>query len=321
LADFFERRPVLRLFGKRPFHLPNGIGRAGLLILALLAVAAAAGACGGGDGDSDKQAEQVIGKFLEIGQNPGATAEVMIGKLPADLPPGLPDYPGASLVGSTVSNDAGQEGISVLSETADPLDNVALFYEDALDQAPWQVLSSNLQEGLAVLQFSKSDDPNFVGGVIIQSSNDKKRCTILLSVQVSGEAPSPQPFELGASKPLPRGFPAEMPLYPGMTVIHTGWGRSGDTTVFQYDFLAKSSPQDVIAFYRNEFQSRGGWTITEKPSQGTAVSFSFEHKEGDQTWSGSISADKFAEDPTYTQASLQLRIGPPITPTPPPPSP
>jgi len=305
----------LRLFGKRPFHLPNGIGRTGLLILALLAVAAAAGACGGGDG-SDKQAEQVIGRFLEVGQNPGATAEVMIGKLPADLPPGLPEYPGASLIGSTVTTDAGQKGYSVLYETPDSLDNVLLFYEEALDQAPWQVVVSTSQETLAAVQFGKQDDANFIGTVIIQGSADKKRRTIFLSVQVSGEAPSPQPFELGASKPLPRGFPAEMPLYPDMTVTDTAWGRSADTAEFQVNFLTKGSPQDVIAFYRNDFQSSGGWTITEAPSQGTAVGISFEHTAGGQTWSGSISADAFAEDPTYTQTSLQLRIGPESQPTP-----
>ena len=123
----------MRLFRKRPFHLPNGIGRAGLLILALLAAAAAAGACGDGDGDSDKQAERVSGRFLEVGQNPGTTAEVMVGKLPADLPPGLPEYPGASLIGSAVTADGGQKALSVLRETADPLDNVILFYEDALE--------------------------------------------------------------------------------------------------------------------------------------------------------------------------------------------
>jgi len=305
----------LRLFGKRPFHLPNWIGRAGLFILALLAVAAAAGACGG-DGDGNKQAEQVIGKLLEVGQSPGTTAEVMIGKLPADLPAGLPDYPGASLIGSTVTTDAGQKVISVLRETADPLDNVILFYEDALEQAPWQVVISTSQEGLAALQFGNLDDANLVGTVIVQSSADKKRCTILLSVQVAGEAPSPQPFELGASKPLPRGFPAEMPLYPDMTVADTAWGRSADTTEFQVNFLTKGSPQDVIAFYRNDFQSRGGWTITEEPIQGTAVGFSFEHNAEGQTWSGNIGADTFAKDPTYTQASLQLRIGPESQPTP-----
>jgi hypothetical protein len=128
--------------------------------------------------------------------------------------------------------------------------------------------------------------------------------------------PSPQPFELGASKPLPRGFPAEMPLYPDMTVADTAWGRSADTTQFQVNFLTKGSPQDVIAFYRNDFQSRGGWSLTEEPIQGTAVGFSFEHNAEGQTWSGNIGADTFAKDPTYTQASLQLRIGPESQPSP-----
>jgi hypothetical protein len=290
------------------------MGRAGILLIVLLAVAAASGACGGGG--SDKQAEEVIGKFLELGQNPGATAEVMIGKLPADMPSGLPEYPGASLVGSTVTTDAGQKVYSVLYETPDPLDNVLLFYEDALEQNPWQVGFSTSEETLAAVQFGKQDDANLIGTVIVQSSNDKKRCTIFLSAQVSGEAPSPEPFELGPSKPLPRGFPAEIPLYPDMTITGTAWGRSVDTTDFQVSFLTKSSPQDVIAFYHNEFQSRSDWTVTETPSEDTAVGISFEHTADGQTWSGIISADAFAEDPTYTQCGLQLRIGPEIEPTP-----
>ena len=313
LADFFGRRLVLRVFGKRPSRLPKGIGRASLLIV-LLAVAAAAGACGGGG--SDKQAEEAMAKFLEIGQSPEAPAEIMIGGLPADMPSGLPDYPGASLVGSTVTATGGQKVYTVLRETSDPLDSVLIFYEEELDQAPWQVALSTSQEGLAALQFGNLDDPNFFGAVIIQDSSDKVHRAILLSVQVSGEAPTPEPFELGPSKPLPRGFPAEMPLYPDVTVTSTAWARTADATDFRLDFLTKSSPQDVIAFYRSEFQSRGGWAITETPSQGTAVGISFEHTAEGQTWSGSIGADWFIEEPTYTQVSLQFRIGPEIEPTP-----
>jgi hypothetical protein len=308
----------LRLFGKRPVNLPKGIGRAGLLILVPLAVVAAVGACGGG---SDKQAEQEIAKFLEIGQSPDAPAEVMIGRLPADMPSGLPDYPGASLVGSTVTATGGQKVYTVLRETSDPLDSVLIFYEEELDQAPWQVALSTSQEDLAALQFGNLDDPTFFGAVIIQESSDNKHRAILLSVQVPGETPSPQPFELGPSKPLPRGFPAEIPLYPDMTVTSTAWGRSAGAVDFRLDFLTKSSPQDVTTFYRNEFQSRGGWTITETPSQGTAVGISFEQTTGGETWSGTIGADWFTQEPTYTQVSLQLEIGPESSPTPATPAP
>ena len=304
----------MRQFEKLPFHLPDGVGRSGLLILVLLAVAAAVGACGGGG--SDKKAEEMIGKFLGVGQNPGSTTEVIVGKLPPDLPSGLPQYPGASIIGSAVTTDAGQKGYSVLRETADPLDNVLLFFEDALEQPPWQIVFSTSQEGFAGLQFGSQNDPSFAGTVVIQISTDKKHCSIFLSAQVAGGSPSPQPFELEASKPLPRGFPSEMPLYPDMTVTDTAWGRSADTTSFEVKFLTKSLPQDVIAFYRNDFQSRGGWSLTEEPIQGTAVGFSFEHNAEGQTWSGNIGADTFAKDPTYTQASLQLRIGPESQPSP-----
>ena len=304
----------MRLFEKRPFPLPEVVGRSGLLILVLLAVAAAVGACGGGG--SDEKAEEVIKRFLEVGQNPGATIEVIVGKPPPDLPSGLPQYPGASIIGAAVTTDTGQKGYSVVGETSDPLDNVLLFFEDALEQPPWQIVFSTSQEGFAGMQFGSQDDPSFRGSVVIQVSTDKKRCSIFLSAQVVGEEASPQPFELGASKPLPRGFPSEMPLYPDMTVTDTAWGRSGDITSFEVKFLTKSSPQDVIAFYRNDLQSRGGWSLTEKPIQGTAVGFSFEHNAEGQTWSGNIDADLFAEDPTFTQGSVRLRIGPEINPTP-----
>ena len=304
----------MRPFEKLPFHLPDGVGRSGPLILALLAVAAAVGACGGGG--SDEKAEQVIREFLEVGQNPGAKTEVMVGKLPPDLPPGLPRYPGASTIGSAVATEAERKGYSVVDQTADPLDNVLLFFEDALEQPPWQIVFSTSQEGFAGLQFGSQDDPNFIGSVIIQNSNDQKRRSILLSAQVVEEEASPQPFELGAGKPLPRGFPSEMPLYPDMTVTDTAWGRSGDTTSFEVKFLTESLPQDVIAFYRNDLQSRGGWSLTEKPIQGTAVGFSFAHNAEGQTWNGDIDADLFAKDSTYTQGSVRLRIGPEINPTP-----
>jgi hypothetical protein len=311
---------------ERESHLPRGIGRAGLLIVLLLAVTVAA-ACGGG---GNKDAEKVLQRFMELGQNPGATAEVMIDKLPPGLPADLPEYPGASLVGSTVTVDAGTKSLSVLRETSDTLDNVLLFFEDKLDQPPWQILLSTSQENFAALQFSSVSDPNLMGGLAIQSSDDGKHCTILLSVQTAGlETPTPKPFEAGAGKPLPKGFPSEMPVYPSITITDTAWARSADTTDFEVDFLTKGSPQDVIDFYRSQLKSRG-WTVTDEPSQPTqtgqagALNLSYEGKMADQptqTWSGGVSAVLFNEDPTYTQARLQLRIGPEPSPTPSAPTP
>jgi hypothetical protein len=309
----------LRLFAKRESCLAGGTRRVGLLTLVLLTATAVAIACGGGD---NKDAEQVLQRFMEIGQNPGATAEVMIGEVPSGLPAGLPEYPDSSLIGSTVTTDAGTESISVLRETSDSLDNVLLYYEENLDASPWEILLSTSQETFAAVQFGKTDDANLLGSIVIQSSGDGKSSTILTSVQfAASETPTAKPFELGASKPLPRGFPAEMPIYPDNTITDTAWARSTDALDFQVNFLTKSSSQDVADFYRKELASRG-WTVTDQPSQtgqASATNLSFEGKTANlpgQTWSGDISINLFEEDPSYTQVRLQVRIGPEASPTP-----
>jgi hypothetical protein len=306
----------LHLFAKRELCLGGGTTRVGLLSLVLLIVTAVAVACGGGD---NKDAEQVLQRFMEIGQNPGATAEVMIGEVPSGLPADLPEYPDSSLIGSTVTTDAGSKSISVLRETSDSLDNVLLYYEENLDTSPWEILLSTSQETFAAVQFGKLDDANLLGSIVIQSSSDGKRSTILLSLQLTeSEAPTAKPFELGASKPLPRGFPAEMPIYPDITITDTAWARSTDTLDFQVNFLTKSSSQDVADFYRKELGGRG-WTVTDQPSetgQTGVLALTFEGKAPGQTWSGGISINVFEEDPSYTQVRLQVRIGPEASPTP-----
>ena len=306
----------MHLFAKRELCFGGGTTRVGLLALVLLVATAVAIACGGGD---NKDADQVLQRFMEIGQNPGATAEVMIGEVPSGLPADLPEYPGSSLIGSTVTTDAGTESISVLRETSDSLDNVLLYYEENLDTSPWEILLSTSQETFAAVQFGKLDDANLLGSIVIQSSGDGKRSTILTSVQIAAsETPTAKPFELGASKPLPRGFPAEMPVYPDITITDTAWARSTDTLDFQVNFLTKGSSQDVADFYRKELGSRG-WTVTDQPSetgQTGVLALTFEGKAPGQTWSGAISINVFEEDPSYTQVRLQVRIGPEASPTP-----
>ncbi len=143
----------MRLFAKRESCLAGGTTRVGLLALVLLIATAVAVACGGGD---NKDAEQVLQRFMEIGQNPGATAEVMIGEVPSGLPADLPEYPDSSLIGSTVTTDAGSKSISVLRETSDSLDNVLLYYEENLDTSPWEILLSTSQETFAAVQFGNT---------------------------------------------------------------------------------------------------------------------------------------------------------------------
>jgi hypothetical protein len=295
----------------------------GLLVLLPLALAVAFSACGGGD-DNGGQAEQVIERFLEFGQEAGTEIQVLLDELPPDLPDGLPQYPGSSLIGSTVTTSEYVDAFSVLWDSGDSLDEILLYYEEALEQDPWQVVLSTSTADFAALQFNKVDDANFVGGVVIQrSGDDKEHSAILLSVQtlLEGGGTEPEPFELGASKPLPRGFPTQMPVYPQATVTDTGWARSPGNVDIQINFLTADAPRDVIDFYRSELKNKG-WEVTDETTEDLSLALSFENNVDSETWSGGITANLFEEDPDYTRASLWLRISsetaenPSATPTP-----
>jgi hypothetical protein len=291
-----------------------------LLVFALsLPLTLVLASCGGDDGGGNEDAETVIERFLGLGQEPGSTIDVTLGGVPSDLPSGLPEYPGSSLLGSTVSESQGEKGYTVLRETSDPPEQVFLFYEEALEKDPWQIVLSTSVEGFAALQFSKIDDANLLGGVIVQSAEDG-RTAILTSVQtVDEQAGEAEPYEPGASKTLPRGFPAEIPLYPDMIVTETAWARSPGAMDFQVTFITKDSSDDVLGFYRSELSS-DGWTVTDETGEAGTAALSFQSTALGGTWSGSLTANVFDKEPSYTQARLLLRIAaegqPSSTPTP-----
>ena len=286
------------------------------LLVVGLALALAAFGCGG---SSNGKAETVIEKFLEIGQSPGTTNQFLLDQLPSDMPDGVPEYPGSNLIGSTVSTGTGLRALGVLRETTDPLDKVYLYYESALDNAPWSITVSSSQGKTAALQFTNANDATLTGAVVIQPSGDGGHTTIFFSIQTSSSDVTSEPFKLEPTKPLPRDWPQQVPLYLNATITDTGWGRNGDATEWQITFLAKTAPLDILAFYRTELTAKN-WAITDKPAQGGVSGFTAEVKEPGQTWDFSIAVSTFAKDPTYAQAMLQLNIGPPTTPTAQPPA-
>jgi hypothetical protein len=281
----------------------------------MLAVALVAGiACGGGG--SGKDTQKVMERFLEIGQTSDTNTKVFLDRLPPGLPDGLPEYPGSTLIASTLTTSNSQKGFGVLRDTDDPLDEVFQFYEDALDKAPWQIVLSSSPQDAGGIQFSSADDPNLAGALVIQPTTvDDGHLTIFLSIEgISVEATSTQkPFELGPSKPLPLGFPSQMPVIPGATITDTAWARSAGSQQWQVVFLIQKLPRDIIDYYRTELTS-AGWTVTDQPAQGQTQIVSIDNALPDPPWGGTIAAGIFQQDPTYTQVVLQLTIG--VQPTP-----
>jgi len=273
--------------------------------LALVGALVAVG-CGGSSADS--KAQTIVQKFLEAAQSPGTQSQVMLGRVPDDLPASLPAYPGSDLLGSVVTTGTGGlKDDSVLRETGDSVDDVYAFFQQALDASPWEILASTTSGKIAALQFGSTTDPNVAGTVVIQPSDSGS--VIYTSFQAaSAETPTSEPFKLDPSKPLPRGWPSQIPIYPNANVSDTRWSRSSGSVQWQVSLLAFTTPKDIIDYYRTEL-SNADFGVTQQPDQGGVSSLSFENKLTSPPWTGTVTTQTFAQDPTYAQAIIQLQIG------------
>jgi hypothetical protein len=286
-----------------------------LLSAALLIAAGAAGLVAAACGDSDTSALSAMEELMQIGQSPGTTNQVLLGKLPPGLPAGLPEYPGATLIGSTITTGTSGLGLGVLRESSDPVDKIYAFFEQALGVAPWQIEVSTYPGKVAGVQFSNLDDPTLAGAVVIQpSSANNGKSVIFLSIQSTSAAATAEPFQLGASKPLPKNWPP-ITVYPNGTVTDTGWGQTATSTEWQITFLAQAAPTDIITYYKSEL-TRIGLPVADEAPQGEALVISFKGVQGPDTWAGAISAGPFTEDPTYTQVVIQTSLSTSATPQP-----
>ena len=284
------------------------MARLGVALLPLLLVGGLALAACAGGGDSEETTARVVERLLRLGQDPNADIHAYVKELPEGLPGGLPRYPDSKLIASFVIQSADQDSFFVIYDSADAPDEVLHYFEEALEEDPWQVEGSTSSDELVALQFSKVDDASFSGGVAINSSTEDGRSSILLTVQaLLGEKREreEEPFALGESKGLPSMFPAEVPIYPGATVTDTAWLRSPGNLDFAVTFLTRDPQDAVIDFYRKEFTNLG-WEVLDEGGSGFGLAISF--SDADDTVSGSVVADLFPDDDRYTRVGLQVKV-------------
>ena len=295
-------------------HRPRTFRLISVLFAGVLVVVGAAGLVASACGGSNDEAVAAVERLLQVGQSPDTTTQVLLGKLPPGLPDGLPEYPGSKLIGSTVTTSSSLQGLGVLRESNDPVDQIYAFYEQALSVLPWEVQLSTFPGKVAGVQFSNQDYPSMRGAVVIQpSSSDDAKSMIFLSVQsVSGTATA-EPFQLDVSKPLPLNWPQQIPVYTDATITDTGWGTTATTYEWQITFLAQAAPKDIIEFYRTQLTALG-FTVADETPQGQESAISFQIAKPPETWSGAVTVQAFAQDPTYAQATVQVSIAPGGTP-------
>ncbi len=293
-----------------------------LLISALLSLALAG--CAGDDGS---QTADIIHRLLVAAGADGAGGlESFAGRLPEDLPVAPPLYPGAALIvssrqpapqgdfgGGAVLEEPGGETpypllFFIVLDTADTREEVFAFYEEALDEDPWQMEASVSTSGLDTLQFLYVDDPDIAGAVSIAPGGGDGRVSILISLQDAGAVREEQPpFKLTASLPLPKEFPQDVPLYRGAIITDGAFFRSPGDESFLIIFLTRDSQDQVIEFYRETFEELG-WTVTEGSASGLTERINFRGERGDIQ--GDVLADRFSEDRRYTEVSLRVQVNP-----------
>jgi hypothetical protein len=275
-----------------------------------IAVYALAGGGGGGNGAG------LLDSFIRLGPGGGSEIESFEGELPPGFPDDIPAYPGAKLVVSfRIKTDQGANYFAIY-QTSDQPAEVLEFYQENMDEDPWQVEAVQSESNFGGLGFTRPDDADVQGDVSVNRSELDDKTSIYVTFQdltPTGSRQEPEsPFELPRNLALPPGFPADIPIFKGReatTVTETYFERGPGTISYLITFLTKQSQDDVIDFYKDEFKKRG-WQVTDTPpSSNSRFELNIDFVDGPrQEVQGSIRADSFDDDPDYTRVDMLLQV-------------
>ena len=295
------------------------------LLVAGLGMALLAAACGGGESDDERVAAIIHRLLVSASAADTAELESFAGRLPEGLPAAPPAYPDARLIVSSRrpaaigATPAPADGTVaeptlyfIVYDTNASRQQALDFYLDALDEDPWQLASAAATLELDSLQFSNTDDADISGVVSIARGGGDNRTSILISMQDAGafrrELP---PYRTGESLPLPRGFPPDLPIYQGATVIGNGFVRSPGNDSYLVDFITTAGADDVRAFYRDVFAQRE-WTVLPGAPLGVDERLDFHDETSDIQ--GDLLIEAFPQDARFTEVRLQVEVNPARTP-------
>jgi len=265
-----------------------------------------------GDGGGDlTEAATIVDGLMRLGREDQSNISSYAGEVPPDFAPEFPIYEGAEVVVAIAIGSEQGTGYLIVLSTPDSAEDVFTYYSDALDQEPWQVEIGRSSDEFTGLRFLRPDNIDVSGDVSLHRSQLAERTVIYLSYNDISQAIVPggsdDPFALGQTRQLPAGFPDDIPIYEGAEesiVLDTYFERGQGGRAFIVTFLTRDSQNDVIDFYREEFEERG-WVVSDAGVAEASFALAIEFDDGpDDSVSGSISADSFEDDPSYTQVDL-----------------
>ena len=281
------------------------------VLVGILVYLFAGGSSGGGTG----YAPGIVEGLLRLVPDSNTQVESYKGALPPDLPSDIPSYAGADpVVSFAITTPSGTNYFVVLT-TKDSATDVFSYYREQLDNDPWQVEIGQTGAQITGIQFTRPDNADVSGVLTVHHSDLDNITSILLTYEDLSASLTPGTGPtlplLGQSKPLPPGFPDAVPIYGrdgGTIVIDSYFQRGQGGQLFAVTLLTKDSPDDVIAYYKDEMEAQN-WTVTDSTSTDTnsfAVGIDFD--DGADTLSGQLTADTYEDDADYTRVDLVVQV-------------
>jgi hypothetical protein len=308
-----RRRPWNRLRGEGR-SVPRWAPLAALAIVPALLVGILVYVIAGNGGGSSSAAGIVDGLIRSGGCDDSTTTCTSYnGRLPPNFLADFPIYSGADIVYSvSIASEQGTSYFVVLSTSADAA-KVYQYYSAELDRTPWQVEIGRASDEFTGLRFSRPDNIDVSGDITIHDSKTDGRTAIYISAEDTSRSISPgsrPPFTLGITRPLPPGFPNDVPLYrpDGSVVLDTYFERSPGGQAFIISFLTRDKQDDVIKFYTDEFRGKG-WNVTDAGTLNRNFALSIDFDDGSaQSLQGQVTANSFDQDAAYTKVDLIVQV-------------
>jgi hypothetical protein len=268
---------------------------------------------GDGDGDGDGSSDRVESSTASLlnaftQSTEGATTTRFEGEVPPGYPSDIPAYEGAEIIASVLQSQPGGAAYIIVTDTEDPRDEVAEALRERLNTDPWQIdLGQDSRDG-TLFQFTRIDDADVSGLVLIGESKDGEQTVIITSVQQVLEEDAEQPpFTPAASRSTPADFPSEIPAYDGAVVIESAFRKEAGRQSFAISYITLDGASDVLDFYRQSFEDAGLSVEDGDASQSTleeadAIRFA----DDELQLQGEVIVGKFGEDDSYTRIDVQV---------------
>lgn len=145
-----------------------------------------AAACDSSDNSERLAAQRIFRNFL-LGQDAAAEADVRIEGFVDELPPDfpLPEEMELDLLGSAFSDTDEVRRLIVGWESDVDADALFEFFNDALREEPWSIVTDPRVRGIDFIHFRDADNPGFEGELRI---NQEDRAVVILIADVNLDA-------------------------------------------------------------------------------------------------------------------------------------